>query len=265
MREDKDSDNRVKANMTELLGVYGLIRHWVETRCDYGSLEQEKKSFLSACEIIDILLAAKRGYMQLPVAAERLRSALARHIANFVSAYGRRHVKPKMHWLWDVADQLNKFLLLLDALVIERIHLHVKKIAVSIKNTSVFERSVLSAVTTDHFKRLKSLRIGSALCGPQEMLAPGVAMSNAAQVFSLRIKIGDMVFRPSSLGYVVACIEMLGVVSILVDVLSEVRQLSQHSLIANERVVAREVWEAKELQLPLAWYNAGGSCIVILE
>ena len=45
MREDKDSDNRVKANMTELLGVYGLIRHWVETRCDYGSLEQEKNLF----------------------------------------------------------------------------------------------------------------------------------------------------------------------------------------------------------------------------
>ena len=171
-----------------------------------------------------------------------------------------------MHWLWDIADQLGLHCIVLDALVIERIHLHVKKVAAHVTNTSMFERSVLSATVTDHFDRLRTLHIGSGLQGPRAMLSEGVAIAKAASVQTLLIKTDDVVFRPGSLGVVAACLEAGETLAILVDVFSDVRELSAHSVKANKRILRREIWTATDVQLALAWYRSSDADITaVLE
>ena len=55
---------KLKCQASELLAVYGLIRHFVQTRVpDEPGLHLKRASFLAACSVVDILLEAKHGRM----------------------------------------------------------------------------------------------------------------------------------------------------------------------------------------------------------
>ena len=55
---------KLKCQASELLAVYGLIRHFVQTRVpDEPGLHVKRASFLAACSVVDIILEAKYGRM----------------------------------------------------------------------------------------------------------------------------------------------------------------------------------------------------------
>lgn len=84
-------------------------------------------------------MAAKRGLCAAPEAAGSLQAACSDFLAKHTACYGDTHVKPKHHWAQDLGAQLARDATVLDAFVIERQHLMVKRICEYVENTSQYE------------------------------------------------------------------------------------------------------------------------------
>ena len=81
--------------------------------------------------------------------------------------YGPHFFKPKSHWAFDVADQMETSGFLFDAFIIERLHLRVRAIAENVKDTRTFGRAVLSGVVNVHTTKAKATNVGFGLVARQ--------------------------------------------------------------------------------------------------
>ena len=88
-----------------MLGVYGLIRHIIATD---AALQVPAISFNALCEVMDVILEAKQFRMGLAEAGRTVRVLHEAYMRKCIAIYGREHVKPKMHWVFDIADQLEE-------------------------------------------------------------------------------------------------------------------------------------------------------------
>jgi hypothetical protein len=149
-----EKHDRLKAQASELLCVYGMLRHWVLLELSAeDSMTEEVESFNACCEVIDILLQTKNGKLAMSEGARLLRAATTRFMTIHQQCYGTEHLIPKHHWLFDIAEQWLALLsngrhpeLVVDAFLIEKEHLLAKPIADRIDNTSTFEKSVLAGM-----------------------------------------------------------------------------------------------------------------------
>jgi len=174
----RNADSKLKCSAAEMLGLYALLRHWAETQgARYPTLAQPLASFLRACEVLDVLIKAKEGASPMAQGATDLRAALARHIECHLLAFGNSHVKPKMCWLWDIAEHLARDPFVLDCWIVERLHLKRKQVASSVLNTRVFERSVLAGCLNIQHHRLQEAR-RSRLGGKVRTLADGAMVGD---------------------------------------------------------------------------------------
>jgi hypothetical protein len=91
----------VRGNMTDILGLCGLVRNIVQTTPELVNADElalERESFLKCCALVDAFLQAKRRRLSLRDAAECIREANKQHIQALVAAHGQTAVKPKNHW-----------------------------------------------------------------------------------------------------------------------------------------------------------------------
>ena len=122
-----EESHHVRASCAELLGLYVLLRHFAETEVARNAeIQNELNSFQSLCTCIDLILAAKWRLADPNEVAPQLERASARHLQLFQVAYGPDAVKPKHHWQLDMCRQIPRDGMILDAFIIERIHLQVK-------------------------------------------------------------------------------------------------------------------------------------------
>jgi len=194
-----DRADRLKASASELLGLYGLLRHWADSTVgDNPNLVAEKASFDACCEVVDIILRAKHGRVELPTASGLLKRAIVHHMELHRAAYGEEHFKPKHHWMHDVAMQIEFLPQVIDAFIIERLHLRVKRQAEPIKELNVLERSTLAGVVNAMFQEAQS-EFGDGLRGT---VAPhsGCCVADHAALGPLRFSIGDVVFWERRVG-----------------------------------------------------------------
>ena len=91
------------------------------------------------CRVVDLILDAKRALTPMVASAHALREALKDFMDTHVAAYGRDRIKPKHHWMYDVADQMECLPAVFDAFIIERLHLRVKAVADNVDNLRSFE------------------------------------------------------------------------------------------------------------------------------
>lgn len=259
-----ESPNRIKASCSELLGIYGLVRNFVEHMVpETPENSTARRSFFGVCEVLDILLSAKFRTAPVADAWRQLEVAIARFIDLHRTAHGDRFVKPKHHWMLDVPRQIARDGVVLDAFVIERTHLAVKRVADMVQNTSTFEASVMASLTSEvwHSSREPGQH---GLVGRVAAL-PGVAAAFVADrmsVYHVEISIGDVVFRGAVGGKVRACCQDGLVLTAFVDVLAVVDRISDHSSMCAEtgRLV---VWEATDLTLAVAWRDTAGGILVV--
>lgn len=85
--------------------------------------------------------------MSLGKACSVLRGHLLRHMQAHLRCYGDGNVKPKHHWMWDVAECLGEddkegLDAFLDMFVIERLHLRCKRRVHAVTNTKNFSKNV---------------------------------------------------------------------------------------------------------------------------
>ena len=170
-RVSSDNPSRIKASCAELLALYGLLRHFVE--CEVPMTEEtslHRRSFLAVCRVLDLLLQAKHCHTDARAAAIPLEVATSHFLECHKAAYGTVLVKPKHHWQLDVPRQLARDGMVLDAFVIERRHLDVKAVAEKVKNTSNYEASVLSSLSTVQWRQAANM---TCRCGLVGRTAPG--------------------------------------------------------------------------------------------
>ncbi len=183
-----------------------------------------------------------------------------------VECYGTDYVKPKHHWACDLAQQFRLDACVLDAFVIERQHLLVKSIAEHVKNTSIYEASVLSGVLNVQAQHASSFRFGGGLEGVKRNLAeaPGVVVSDKVVVHSFVVSARDVVFRGPQAATVVVCADDGSDLFLLVSPMAEVVQVTSHA--SKFRAPAGlVVWRASDVQQALAWRDEPNCMVLVIR
>ena len=86
----------IKASMSDLLGLYGLLRHFVEARLpEDRRMAAEVYNFQLVCKAVDLLLAAKKRRVPVRAAGRQLHALLEQHLQRHVQTHGTSRVRPK--------------------------------------------------------------------------------------------------------------------------------------------------------------------------
>ena len=196
--------------MGELLGLYGLLRHFVEARCATDNrVAAELRIFQLTCKAVDMILAAKRNRLPLRDVGEKLMHLLEQQLRLRVQTLGNARVKPKHHWCFDIAEcMLQGDPMLLDTFGTERLHRRVKNIAENCKSLVAYESYVMAGVTNVHMGSLEFPGWGSPvhLVGPQSRMpgAPNIIVASGCQCHGEHFHAGELCVRGSS-GVWVVC------------------------------------------------------------
>lgn len=250
-----NTDNKLKCSAAELLGLYVLLRHWADTAgARHPSLRLPLASFSAACDVLDIVVQAKERALPMVQAAASLRVALRRHMECHVKAFGKSNVKPKMHWMWDIAEHLERDPFVLDCWIVERLHLKCKQVANLIQNTRVFERSVLSGILNLQHHRLQEARAPMLAGKVMAVVATGAFLGDRLQHHGLAVSVGDVVFCGDSAGKVLACLAEDDTGFVIVEGWQPVRRQTAHSTAFMPTGLAL-VWPVDGVRLCMAWYH----------
>jgi len=267
-REESQEDNqKLKCSASELYGLYILLRHFVETRVDATSdpeLALKVESFQASCEVLDIIYKAKCQLLPMKEAARLLKTATASHMEKHLAAYGESEVKPKSHWEMELWHQFMRDPLVLDAFVIERLHLRAKRCARLISNTSAMEYSVLSALTNSILNGEEPTALGTQLVGRTEKFPgfPQARVGDRMQCDGFVISFGDVVFHGEAIGKIVALATEGHDHFAVVDVLPVVAVQSNHSITVEDSGPAA-VWRVNRLMIAKAWHVDGHMLTVL--
>ena len=78
-----------------MLGVYGLLQHFFQTRVgNRREICAHRASFDAACRVLDIIQSAKRGDIPMQQAPGLLKEALTDHKVKHLAVYGDSHIRP---------------------------------------------------------------------------------------------------------------------------------------------------------------------------
>ena len=97
-----------KQAISQMLSMYPLLRHLVETRAEFATatLQPHRDSYLACCRIIDKFLSLKRKKHYVHADVEELSGLISAHMRLHLRVYGSQRIKPKHHWLYDVVEKM---------------------------------------------------------------------------------------------------------------------------------------------------------------
>ena len=103
---------KLKGPASEMFGVYGLVRHFVETRLGRPpTLAPHRDSYDVACAIVDTFVDIKRGVVSHEDGARCLEVAIKDLMIKHMAAYGTNKFTPKYYWLHDIKEQVLLYLI----------------------------------------------------------------------------------------------------------------------------------------------------------
>ena len=76
-----DNHDKMKANASELLSVYGMARHWITVEIgDLPEIAGERRSFEACCDCLDVIMAVKNGRLAMHRGSVKLKLAASRFL-----------------------------------------------------------------------------------------------------------------------------------------------------------------------------------------
>ena len=200
-------------------------------------------------------------------AAKDLRAATSECISRHILAYSDATVKPKHHWCYDIADQLERGGdVFLDCFVVERLHLRVRDIGNRIDAVGPnWEQAILAAILN---VQKSCLRRGGLFAGLEgntiPNLFPGALVGERLQDDSgQQIAVGDIVLRNNLLaGEVVACVHAHHTLFVVACLFRFSAKISEHSS-EWDSTEEHQIWPASSLTLALARYLHRGKTVVV--
>ena len=267
---------KLKGSSSETMGAYSLLRHFFETKLrNQPEIELQMDSFMRCCYIVDAILELKKGLTSRADSVRTLRRCLREYMDAHIRAYGTDNIRPKMHWLWDIIDQFEADFDVFDSLIVERIHLRIKKGCDPIENTRSFERSALAAYLHTHAKSLKDATpLGNQLRGRQQALPdhPEIHIADEMIAEGIMLRIGDIVLEnpaaaeggvASRAGEIKACLVENGEFFVVLRPAKVLGRISASSG-AYRFEGPLKLSDPARLELAVAWYWVEGD-IVVLE
>ena len=247
--------DKLKCSASELLALYSLLRHFVETRIAFNpAIDAKCASFQAVCRTIDIIKQAKNGSLPMRQAGAELRAAVSEHMSKHVIAYGDSHIKPKHHYMYDICDQFGRNPAVIDAFIIERLHLRVKAVADPICCTTTFERSVLASLLTVQRRTLNQHGVCRDGLKGTVGAVPGQSfdVADRLQIGGMTVTVDDIVLSGIVAGKVVVCARQENDLLVLAKRMNFVGAVSTNSgrWQLTEQVV---VWRALDLKPAMTW------------
>ena len=270
-RRSSEKADKLKASCSELLGLYHMIRHYVETKVASDRCPASQASFFACCKCIDIINQARHGHITTAEAAPVLRAATQQFLIKHKRAYGTSELIPKHAWMWDVVAQLERDPVVLDMFVVERGHLGVKFVADRVDNLRCYERSVLSGVVTDRLNKLGEQPYELDHLDGTRASSSEYPMATFSKRLTLTrgldLEVGDVVIREDDheLGRIAACAQEKATLMIIVERAALLRHRSRNSSIF-EFTGELAIWAPTVVRAAPAWYNYQDreSCVVVL-
>ena len=219
------------------------------------------------CAVVDLISTVKNGIADARATAPTLRRALAEHNRLHKLAYGEILIKPKHHLNADIPGQWTRDGVSIDAFVIERAHLRVKRIAENCKTTQTYELSVLAGLVNYCIHQLTTAAVsGDMLLGRTQPLPglPDVTVAFRMEVAGQEMHCGDVLIREGVAGIVLACLQEGDALYLLVNVWRRSRDVSPHSSEWIETDI-EDVWLAFNVHCCIAWYSCGERTWVVLR
>ena len=153
-----------KATASELVTVYAIVRLYVATVLSRNeAMQLHVASFVALCALVDAVLQCKRGVV---TAGADVRALVGRFMSAFTRAYSEDACRPKHHFLFHLADQIERDGVLLDCWTHERKHQVVKAACNWTDNTAQFEASTLSRALAEQERQLPAMSFGDHLMEP---------------------------------------------------------------------------------------------------
>ena len=268
------SSGQIRCSASELLALYGLLQHWVGTHVPPDPrLTYDRACYDKICAAIDLMLQVKRQFVAGSDASADVTDLLEEHLALYRHCYGEEAVKPKHHWAFDVAEQLADVdTHLMDAFVVERLHLRARSVADHVANTATYEQAVCAGILNTHSLAVRSRGTQEGLVGPSVESEVGALqrprVADALRVAGRFLEVGSMVTlsrSPSApIGHTLACVEAGGLFYVVVDEADDVR--ARQDKAAFCRLADRAaIWLAADVEQCLAWRLADDGVYIVIR
>ena len=207
---NESEDKKFKGKATELLSLSALLRHFCErTIGGNPRVAKERKSFEAACDVLDLLMEAKRSACtRMEQLVPDLIAAQCTHMALHQIAYGVGLIIPKHHAQLHVGSQFARDGMGIDMLVLERLNLRLKRVTEPVCNKSKFESTILASVLTKHHNQLmEAPNLLPGLRGRSSTLDgnPDVRIAGCIAADGRVMYVGDVIFAGDVVGIIVAC------------------------------------------------------------
>jgi len=213
-----------RAQAQELVAVYGITRHWAHVVIGHRpEVANERLSFDATCATLDCILLYKRGALPWREAGQALRTAHSAAMTRHIAVYGARHILPKHHWVYDVADQWDESDMCLDCFVVERLNKRAKAQAEHACYLGTQESSILAGTLHGHYQMARS-QLPNGLRG-RTAVHGGAVVGDRIEVNDVDLAVGDFIFFGDDAGLMRAAFEEHGT----------------YFIIAEKHVVVREV------------------------
>ena len=272
-RERMDEKMRFKYTASELLGLYVLLRHFVlaivvPAAASRGvDLGPEIAVFLAYCRVIDTIMMLKKGFANdadAELLIVQLEAHLDRAMALQMRVFGAEGFRPKHHRMQHIAGQIREFRFVLDAFIIERLHLVVREVLAKVHNPATFEQSLLKFAMARQIAALNAHAATHGLTGRTAPLRgfPAARAAAAMLYCGMALASGDVVFRDSVAGEVTLCATEGGRGFVIVEVWREVAVVTAHSR-KWQKTGSQEAWPVEDLEQSAAWYKDGDDVVVL--
>ena len=255
---------KIRCNASELLALYGLLQHWVEVAVpDDPRLGHARECFRKSCAAVDLILQVKRRRVRGAEVSQEVTELLEEHLALLIHCHGLEHVKPKHHWGFDVAEQLATCgHHLMDAFIVERLHLRARAVADYVGNTAVFDQAVCAGILNSHSLSLRSpSSSGDGLVGPISIADVGdlrqAHVSDALRDAGKYLEVDAMVLTSSGCaGQVRACVAAGATFYVVAAPMRPTRPRTGRAIHCLPSNGEHELWPARDVEQCLAWQRS---------
>ena len=152
-RKSNREAGQFKCQASMGLSLCHVIAVWFAKCCGQPCLAVCKRAldaYMALADIVDLMMAVNRHL----TTAEQLQTACEAFLTCFAAAFSEEGMTPKFHWLLHFPSRCLLHGLLLACFVHERKHRMLKRCANGVRNTVIFERTVLDEACCHQLYRL---------------------------------------------------------------------------------------------------------------
>ncbi len=250
-----------RASASEALGVYPIVRYFVEAVVTIDAIHPQRRSFLALCEIVDSASNVKYHYGDAG-ADDLVPTMVQRYLELHVGAYGRQYLKQKHRYSFHMR-------LYLDCFVQERKHIVAKAMSERVSNTTVHEQSCSTFMLNACYRQMDSLKLDTLMgqTTSNDMLSvvfgSPVTVARRMRSNGLRIQTGDVISTTGVFFFRVhACVAVDSGCKAIVHRLDVVAQPSH--TITRLRLVDDTMYklDTTDARVAQAWHKSGNDIVV---